>query len=214
MRKSTSIDALFPAVRQHVLTATLMQPERWWYLSKLAVYLQRSPSSLQREVARLADAGILETRQEANRTYYRPNADCPLLPELTGLIAKTVGVADVVRHALAAVARRIEWAFIYGSLARGEEVSESDVDLLVIGDVKLSELARSIKIAEKKLGRPVNPTVFPRAEFAAKLRAGQHFVHSVVAGDKLFLVGDAREFAKTFAVETTTPPRNKPRRTG
>jgi len=91
MRKSPPIDALFPAVRQEVLAATLMHPERWWYLSDLAAQLGRSPSSLQREVVRLADAGILETRQEANRTYYRPNADCPLLPELTGLVVNTVG---------------------------------------------------------------------------------------------------------------------------
>jgi DNA-binding transcriptional ArsR family regulator len=91
MRKSPTIDALFPVVRQEVLAATLMHPERWWYLSDLAAELGRAPSSLQREVVRLAEAGILETRQEANRTYYRPNADCPLLPELTGLVAKTVG---------------------------------------------------------------------------------------------------------------------------
>jgi predicted nucleotidyltransferase len=214
MRKSPPIDALLPDVRQEVLAATLMQPQRWWYLSDLAALLDRSPSSLQREVSRLADAGILETRQEANRTYYRPNTDCPLLPELTGLIAKTVGVADVFRRALAPVARRIDWAFIYGSLARGEEVSESDVDLFVIGNVKLTELARSLKSAERQLERPVNPNVFPRREFAAKLRAGQHFVRSVVAGEKLFLLGDAREFAKTFASKAPPSPPDKPKRAG
>ena len=213
MRKSPPIDALFPAVRQEVLAATLMHPERWWYLSDLAAQLGRSPSSLQREVVRLADAGILETRQEANRTYYRPNADCPLLPELTGLVAKTVGVADLLRRALAPVAKEIEWALVYGSLARGEEISESDVDLLVIGDVTLSTLARPLKLAEKKLGRPVNPSVFPRREFAAKLRAGQHFARSLVAGDKLFLLGDPREFAAAFAIQATAPAPDKPQRT-
>jgi predicted nucleotidyltransferase len=119
-------------------------------LSDLAAHLERSPSSLQREVARLAEAGILETRQGANRTYYRPNADCPLLPELTGLVAKTVGVADVLRRALAPAAKEIAWAIVYGSLARGEEVAESDIDLLVIGNVKLAELARQLKSAEKQ----------------------------------------------------------------
>lgn len=212
MRKSPSIDVLFPAVRQEVLAATLMHPDRWWYLSDLAAQLKRTPSSLQREVARLADAGILETRQEGNRTYYRPNADCPLLAELTGLITKTVGVADVLRRALTPFAQGIEWAFIYGSLVRGEEIAESDVDLLVIGDVKLSELAQPIKAAERKIGRPVNPTIFPRREFAAKLRAGQHFVRSVALGEKLFLLGDAREFAKAFAFQAAAPAPNKPQR--
>jgi predicted nucleotidyltransferase len=212
MRNPSPIEVLFPAVRQEVLAATLMQPERWWYLSDLAAHLGRSPSSLQLEVARLAEAGILETRQEANRTYYRPNPDCPLLPELTGLIAKTVGLVDVLRRALAPLLNKIEWAFIYGSLARGAEIAESDVDLLVIGDVKLSELARPLKTAERHLGRPVNPTVFPRCEFASKLRAGHHFVRSVIAGEKLFLVGDPSEFAKAFASEAVAPSQDKPRR--
>jgi predicted nucleotidyltransferase len=213
MRKSPPIDALFPAVRQEVLAATLMHPERWWYLSDLAAQLGRPPSSLQREVGRLAEAGILETRQEANRTYYRPNAECPLLSELTGLVAKTVGVADVLRRVLIPVAKQIEWAFIYGSLARGEEVSESDVDLLVIGDVTLAELARPLKRAERELGRPVNPSVFPRREFATKLRGGNHFVHSLAAGDKLFLVGEPREFTSSFEIKTPAPAHDKPQRT-
>lgn len=212
MRKSSPIDALFPAVRQEVLAATLMHPDRWWYLSDLATHLRRSPSSLQREVARLAAAGILETRQEANRTYYRPNADCPLLAELTGLMVKTVGVADVLRRDLAPFADQIEWALIYGSIARGDEISASDVDLLVIGDAKLAELARPLKAAEKKLGRPVNPTIFPRREFAAKVRAGQHFVQNVVSGPRLFLIGDSHEFASAFAIKAIAPTPDKPRR--
>jgi predicted nucleotidyltransferase len=204
MRKLLPIAALLPAVRQEVLAATLMHPERWWYLSDLAAHLGRSPSSLQREVGQLSAAGILETRHEANRTYYRPNPGCPLLPELTGLVAKTIGVADRVRRALAPLAKRIEWALIYGSLARGEEVSESDVDLLLIVDEKLSDLVRPLKAAERQLGRPVNPATFPHREFASKLQSGHHYVCNVVAGDKLFLLGDAREFAEAFAVEATS----------
>jgi predicted nucleotidyltransferase len=212
MRKSPAIDVLFPAVRQEVLATALMQPQRWWYLSDLAMHLGRSPSSLQRELSQLADAGILETRREANRTYYRANAACPLLPELTGLIAKTVGVADIVRHSLRSVAKHIDWAFIYGSLARGEEVADSDVDIFVIGEAKLADLARPLKNAEKQLGRPVNPSVFPRTEFLAKLRSGQHFVRAVVAGDKLFLMGEPREFAKATQSEATPSTQNEPQR--
>lgn len=203
------MDALLPIVRQEVLSATLMQPKRWWYLSDLALHLNRSPSSLQRELSQLAGADILETRREANRTYYRANPDSPLLPELTGLIAKTVGIADVARHALRPVAKHIDWAFIYGSMARGEEVANSDVDLFVVGEAKLADLGRPLKNVEKQLGRPVNPSVFPRPEFLAKLRAGQHFVHSVVAGDKLFLVGDPREFAKASQSAAAPSAQNK-----
>lgn len=162
----------------------------------------------------MAEAGILETRQEANRTYYRPDVNCPLLPDLTGLITKTVGVADVLRDALVPLDPKIDWAFIYGSLARGEEVAESDVDLLVIGSAKLTDLARPLKTAQAELGRQVNPSVFPRREFATKLTAGNHFVCTLVAGDKLFLLGDPREFAAAFAGASAAPPPNQPQRAG
>jgi predicted nucleotidyltransferase len=214
MRKSPIVDALFPAVRQEVLAATLMHPDKWWYLSDLAVELGRSPSSLQRELAQLTRAGILETRYEANRTYYRPHPDCPALPELKRLMVKTVGVADVMRYATLLCASRIDWAFIYGSLSRGEETSDSDVDLCVIGEVKLSDLARPLKNAEKKLGRTVNPTVFPRREFETKLRAGHHFVRSIAVGAKLFLIGRPREFAEAFAIEAAASSQDKPQRAG
>ena len=189
-----------------------MQPDRWWYLSDLAAHLGRTASSLQRELSQLTVSGILETRYEANRTYYRPHPDCPVLRELTGIITKTVGVADIVRHAVLLCASKVDWAFIYGSIARGEEVSESDVDLIVIGDAKLSDLARQLKSAERKLDRPINPTIFPRREFAAKLRAGHYFVRGLMTVDKLFLLGDAREFAKAFAIEAPASPPNKPQR--
>jgi hypothetical protein len=83
---------------------------------------------------------------------------------------------------------------------------------LVIGDVTLADLARPLKRAERELGRPVNVSVFPRREFAAKLRAGQHFVRSLVAGDKLFLLGEPREFADAFEIQTPAAAPNKPRR--
>jgi len=212
MRKSSAIDALLPTVRQEVLAATLMHPNRWWYLSDLADHLKRSPSSLQREIIQLADAGILETRREANRTYYRASADCPLLPELTGLIAKTVGIADVLRRALSPFNKQTDWAFIYGSVARGDETSGSDIDLLVIGDVKLSELAQPLKAAERELARPISPTIYPHREFAAKLRSRNHFVRSLVSGEKLFLLGDSRGFARAFAIEATPSASNQPQR--
>lgn len=176
--------------------------------------MDRPPSSLQRELAHLHAAGILESRREANHTYYRPNVDCPILPELTGLIVKTVGVVDVLRRAFKLFARRIDWAFIYGSLARGDAVAESDIDLLIIGDVTLSDLARPLKTLERKLGRPINPSIFPRREFAAKLRAGHYFVRSLVPNDKVFLLGDPREFAAAFAGQAASSPPHKPQRAG
>jgi DNA-binding transcriptional ArsR family regulator len=125
MRKSRALDALFPKTRQVILAATVLHPERWWYLSDLAKHLGVRPSSLQRELTSLVDAGVLRRRQDGNRVYFQAQPDCPFLPELQGLLVKTAGVVDTLREVLSPFAKRIDWAFVYGSMARAEELASS-----------------------------------------------------------------------------------------
>jgi predicted nucleotidyltransferase len=195
MRKSRALDVLFPRIRQALLAATLLHPERWWYLSDLAKHLGTRPSSLQRELAALVDAGILNRRQDGNRIYFQPHPDCPFLPELQGLLVKTVGVVDVLREVLSRLVTRIDCAFVYGSVARAEELASSDVDIMIIGQLGLAELTPALRRAEARLGRPVNPTLYTREEFATKLQAGHHFLKTVLGGEKRFVLGDPHELA-------------------
>jgi DNA-binding transcriptional ArsR family regulator len=125
MRKSRALDALFPKTRQVILAATVLHPERWWYLSDLAKHLGVRPSSLQRELTSLVDAGVLRRRQDGNRVYFQAQPDCPFLPELQGLLVKTAGVVDTLREVLSPFAKRIDWAFVYGPMARAEELASS-----------------------------------------------------------------------------------------
>lgn len=199
MRKSKAIDAIFPRTRQAVLAATLLRPDHWWYLSDLARHLGVRPSSLQREVATLVEAGILHQRRDGNRMYFQPNPDCPFLAELQGLMVKTVGLLDVLREVLEPLTDRIDWAFVYGSMARSEELSSSDVDLMIIGRVGLADLTTPLRQAERRLNRPVNPTLYSREEFATKLAAGHAFLCAVLDGEKLFILGDPHELAATFS---------------
>jgi DNA-binding transcriptional ArsR family regulator len=211
MRKS-AIDALLPGTRKAILAATLMQPERWWYLSDLAHHLAVSPSSLQRELASLVEAGILRRKRDGNRVYYQPDPDCPFLPELTGLMTKTAGLLDVLRKALGPFGGSIRWAFVYGSVARAEERSSSDVDLMMIGRVGLAELAPTLRKAERILGRPVNPTVYTPEEFAQKREAGHHFIKTVLREEKLTIMGDGDDLATTSGKPPDSQPRDKPSR--
>ena len=195
MRKVKPLDVLFPKIRQAVLAATLLQPDRWWYLSDLAKHLGVRPSSLQRELAAFVQAGILRRKQDGNRVYFQANTDCPFLPDLQGLLTKTVGVVDVLREAIEPFAASIDWAFVYGSIARAEELATSDVDLMLIGHVGLVELTPALRRVEQRLGRPVNPTLYSREEFVTKLHAGHHFLQTVLDGDKLFIIGNPHELA-------------------
>lgn len=181
-------------------------------LSDLAKHLGVRPSSLQRELAALVDVGILNRRQDGNRVCLQPNSECPFLPELQGLLVKTVGVVDVLREALKSFTKRIDSAFVYGSMARATEIASSDVDLMIIGQVGLADLSPALRRSEERLSRPVNPTLYTREEFATKLQAGHHFLKAVLDGEKLFILGDPHELAAIAhsppgAATHTKPPR-------
>jgi uncharacterized protein len=198
MRKSPELDALFPRTRQQVLGSTLLQPERWWYLSELAHFLGLTPSTLQRELHQLVDAGLLEQRVDGNRVYYRSDARCPILPELQGLFLKTVGVIGLLKQALKPLSKAIDVAFIFGSFAESRELVTSDIDLMVVGALGLSDLAPILRKVEARIGRPINPVILSRAEAKEKLQTGHHFLDSVRKANKVFLWGEQSDLGKAF----------------
>ena len=203
MRKKFLISVLFPATRRAVLATTLMHPNRWWFLADLARQIGVPPSSLQREMKSLVEVGILLRRQEGKQVYFKPDANCPILFELQGIMTKTVGLVDVLRDALDPFKKSIKGAFVYGSIARSEELSESDVDLMIVGNASLADLSPALQKAEERLAREVNPTLFSPEEFAKKLKQGHHFLKTVLGSDKLFILGSQDDLAD--------PSRHEPR---
>jgi predicted nucleotidyltransferase len=196
MRATSAIDALFPATRRAILATLLLHAGREWYFRDLANHLGLRPSSLTRELKNLTDAGILRRRKDGNRVYYQADPACPFLPEIRGLLLKTAGLVDVLREALRPVMDEIVSAFVYGSVARGEELAESDIDLMVIGNTSRFELTKPLRQAERQLARPVNSTVYKPAEFAKKVASDDHFVRAVLDKEKLFVVGNERELER------------------
>ena len=196
MRNIRAIDALFPKTRQGILAATLLRPEKTWYVSELARRMGVPSSSLQRELQSLAMAGILETHRQGRMVYYQANVDSPIFQELRGLLLKTAGLVDVLADALKPVASKIRIAFVYGSIASGTDQSDSDIDLLVIGAVSPVDLALPLRQAREQLGREINPTVYTPSEFRKKRAAKDHFLTAVLDKPMLFVVGNSDELGK------------------
>ena len=212
------LDALLPRTRQRILAATTLQPDRWWYMADLARHLELRPSSLQRELPALVAAGILRDRRDGRQVYYQPDPRCPILPDLQALLLKTVGLVDLLRDALVPLRKRIRVAFVYGSLARGDEIATSDVDLMIVGSVALADVSRILPEAERTLAREVNPTVYAPDEFAGKLESGHHFLREVLSGPKLLIVGSiddleglARETTRAEASDQSRRARRPPK---
>lgn len=181
--------ALFGKSMQAILTQLYGHPNQEFYLRELARSTGTTPSSLQRDLAALTRAGIILRIMRGHQVYFSANRACPVFEELRGLVVKTFGVVEILRDGLQALADRIEAAFVYGSIARGEERAESDIDLLIIGKVSSGDVIEALAPAQRRLGREINPTVFPWAEFAEKVRGGNHFLTTVLAEPKLFLIG-------------------------
>jgi predicted nucleotidyltransferase len=173
----------------------MSRPDQAFYLRQMAEIARLGVGHLQRELDRLVSAGIVRRFKQGRHVYFQADSSCPIFDELRGLVLKTLGAADVLRQALLPLGDRIHWAFIFGSLARREERSDSDIDLFVVGDVSLAEVVAAIRDAEQTLDRPVNPTVYPPAEFSSKLASRHHFVTKVMKREKLMLIGNENDIA-------------------
>ncbi len=185
--------SIFPKARRVILGLLYGQHDRAFYLREIVALTGLGVGHVQREVKRLSEAGIIVRTERGRHVYFQADRRCPIYTELRGIVTKTVGAVAVLREALAPIAGRIAAAFIYGSVARGEEHQASDLDLLIVGDVTFSDVVSAIKTAEPKLHRSINATVFPVGEFSAKLAARHHFLTSVMKGDKTFVLSNIDE---------------------
>ena len=125
-------DALFPKVRQRVLAVLFGTPDRSFYANEVIALAQSGTGAVQRELAGLSEAGLLTVSKQGNQKHYQANASAPVFAELRGLVLKTMGLADVLRTALAPLAAQIDAAFIYGSVARQQDTAQSDVDVMIV----------------------------------------------------------------------------------
>lgn len=211
MGRPTSLGTLlFGKTRRAVLALTFGRPEDAFYVRQVARYAATGNSMVQRELEQLAAVGILTRRPSGRQVYYQANPDCPIFQELRTLIVKTAGVAEVLREALLPLADHIQTAFLYGSFAAERQGSRSDVDVMVIGDVTLSKVVEALAPAQERLGREINPTIYPLKEFRAKAAAGHAFVAAVIRGPKIFLIGDVHELEGL--VEKRVARRARPKR--
>jgi predicted nucleotidyltransferase len=187
---------LFGKTRTKVLGLLFCHSDRSFHFREIARSSGSSPGSIQRELTHLVKAGLLLKQRIGNQVHYEANRSSPVFQEIKSLMLKTAGLADVLGIALSELQHRISVAFIFGSLVKGNETSDSDVDVMIIGDVSFSETVTALSQTQETLRREVNPSVYPVDEFAAKVLEGNHFLNSLIGEPKIFLIGDQNEFEK------------------
>ncbi len=182
--------------RRAILSLLYGHPDESYYLRQIVRTTGFGLGPIQRELKQLTEAGLIRRSESGHQVYYQADPASPVFRELKSLITKTVGVADTLRNALAPLADHIILAFIYGSIARGEEKRQSDIDLLVVGSTSFSEVVKALRRAQETLGREINPTVYPAEEFRSRIAEEHYFIREVLSGEKIFVIGDEHELKR------------------
>ena len=187
---------LFGKARRAVLSLLYGHADESFYLRQVVRMTGAGLGPVQRELKQLTDTGIIRRFVQGRQVYFQANPDSPIFNELKSLITKTAGVAEILQSALAPLNERVKIALIYGSVARGEENQRSDIDLMVVGDVTFADVVKALHSAQERLGREVNPTVYPLEEFRSRVSEGHYFIQNVLSGPKIFVIGDEHELKR------------------
>jgi predicted nucleotidyltransferase len=186
--------ALFTESQACVLRWLFGQPERSFHLSELRRLTGLGSASLQRELNRLAEAGLVHAERVGNQRRFQVNPQSPVFNELIALTRKTLGIEPMLREALQPLASRLQAAWIYGSVAKQTDTAQSDIDLMLIGrQLRLADVLELLIPLEARLGRKINPTCYTPAEFEHRLAEPDSFVNRVLAQPTLPLIGNVRE---------------------
>ena len=189
--------ALFSDSQSRVYRWLFGQPEREYHLSELRRLTGLGSASLQRELNRLAMAGLVRSERVGNLRRFRANPQSPVYSELITLTRKTLGAEPLLREALQPLAPDLQAAWIYGSVAKQTDTAQSDIDVMLIGDnLLLSKVLELLAPLEAQLGRKVNPMCYTPAEFRRRRAEPDSFVNCVLSQPILPLIGNAHEPAR------------------
>jgi predicted nucleotidyltransferase len=189
--------ALFSDSQARVLRWLFGQPDRGFHLSELRRLSGLGSASLQRELKRLAEAGLVQSVRVGNLRRFQANPDSPVFGELVALTRKTLGAESLLREALQPLQPGLQGAWIFGSVAKQTDTAQSDIDVMLVGkNLSLAKVLELLLPVEAQLGRKINPTCYTPAEFARRRAEADSFVNRVLAQPVLPLIGALHESSR------------------
>jgi len=175
--------------KRNLLKLFLTNPERPFYTREIARLTGEPLNAVRRELGYLERTGLLKSRREGNLKYFAVVKEFPFYTELKKIIYATVGLGDYLRDRMEN-SEAAELAFIYGSVAKGEEREKSDIDLFVAGEIEEEELHKLVSDIKKEIGREINYTLMTKKEFDQRSERGEPFITRIEKEEKLMLKGN------------------------
>ncbi len=190
---------LFKEYRKRVLSLLLLHPDNTYHVRELARLTETVPGTLHKELSKLAEAGILKKSSRGNQVSYQADRNCVIFEELSSIVRKTAGLADILADALAPLNDGIETAFVFGSAASGEAGNDSDIDLLIIGNASFTDIVKALHPTQETLGREINPKLFSAKEWQVAKKQHTAFIRDILQKPVISIQGeidDTGEFTK------------------
>lgn len=173
-----------------ILSLLLLHPEEEFYQSDLAKKTKKGLIQVQRALKTLEEIGLVSSVHRGRMVYYKAVQSHPVFDELKKIFLKTTSFGESIRQALLPFQNNILAAFIFGSIAKGNESTDSDIDLFILTDVTLREITKALSPLSKDLQRELNPVVFAPEEFQNKTSKNDHFMLEVLQTPKLWIIGN------------------------
>ena len=186
-------NTLFTKTQQKLLGLLYSKPDKSFYLKEILRTTGMGVATIKKELEQFLASGILKMEKIGNQHHYQANPDCPIYGELRAIVRKTFGIADVIKNVCTPIEDQIDLAFIYGSIAKGGETAESDIDLFVISKIALADLMNVLMDAEKELDRKINPSIYTNRQVKNKVKQKNSFIMRVLKQPKLWVLGDENE---------------------
>jgi len=177
--------------RVALLLRLFLNPDKEYYLRELVRLTGFAPRTIQVELDNLMESDLLLERRSGNRRYLKANIDSQFFKTLQELVLRSEGFIGVLNEALGN--EGIQFAFVFGSMAAGTAGADSDVDLLVVGELGLRKVVRRLHGVPDQIGREINPVVWTETEYRHRLYEEEHFLAEILQGPRITVIGDPIE---------------------
>jgi len=187
-------DALYSRTQQSVLGLLFGQPDKSFYTNEIIKKSGGGSGAVQRELSRLVRSGLVTVEKIGSQKHYQADPRAPIFPELCAIINKTVGLVDPLKAVLAPFLADIHMAFVYGSVAKGEDSASSDIDLMIISDsLTYADVFPALERISVDLGRAIQPTLYSQDELEKRIKSDNAFVKRVLTQPKIWITGTESE---------------------
>ena len=183
-------NALFTRTQRQVLSLMFGFPERTFFANEIVRLAGVGTGSVQRELLRLSDSGLLLVSKVGNQKHYQANQESPIFDEMRSIVLKTFGAIDQLRTALKELDGKIQLAFIFGPEVHSTAALNPDINMLIVSDdLDYSEVVSGLTEMENRIGRTVHPVLFGRQEFESMKAEENENVLGILRQPRILLTG-------------------------